>query len=139
MVTTCVDVVGRYFLNSPLPGANELGQLMMALLVYIGLPGVTKRREHIAVGLFEKAMSPGLLAWRNRLYGLLGALVIGGLAWQLWRVGQQTAAYGDTTTLLRWPVAPFAYVCAVFAGLACLVQVAVTMRGDAALGAESQT
>jgi TRAP-type C4-dicarboxylate transport system permease small subunit len=139
MVSTCIDVVGRYFFNSPLPGANELGQLMMALLVYLGLPGVTQRREHIAVGLFEKKMTPQVLVWRNRIYGLVGVAVLLVVAWQLWRVGEQLAIYGDTTTLLRWPMAPFAFACAAFAGLAGAVQLAVTLRGGATIGAESQT
>jgi TRAP-type mannitol/chloroaromatic compound transport system permease small subunit len=43
---TCVDVVGRYFFNSPLIGATELVQMSMAGIIFFSMP----------------AMSPGVLA-----------------------------------------------------------------------------
>lgn len=45
MVVTSVDVVGRYFFNSPRPGAVELARLMLATLVFLAFPVVTWRRS----------------------------------------------------------------------------------------------
>ena len=50
---TCIDVVGRYFLNSPLDGATELTQLMMGLIVFAILPTVCYREEHVSVDLLD--------------------------------------------------------------------------------------
>ena len=47
MAMTCIDVVGRYFFNSPLDGATELTQLMMGLIVFAILPTVCLSLIHI--------------------------------------------------------------------------------------------
>src|SRR3546814_2116480 len=47
MVCTFVDVVGRYVFNSPLPGALELTEIMMASLIFTILPVVSARSDHI--------------------------------------------------------------------------------------------
>ena len=47
MVLTFVDVWGRYFFNSPVPGGFEVTELMMAALIFAGLPLATgARRAH---------------------------------------------------------------------------------------------
>ena len=53
MVMTCIDVIGRYFFNSPLDGATELTQLMMGLIVFAILPTVCYREEHVSVDLLD--------------------------------------------------------------------------------------
>ena len=50
MLLTFVDVVGRQLFNAPVLGGNELTRIAMGLLVYIGLPLVCLRREHITIG-----------------------------------------------------------------------------------------
>jgi TRAP-type mannitol/chloroaromatic compound transport system permease small subunit len=37
---TCVDVVGRYFFNSPLVGATELVQMSMAGIIFFSMPAI---------------------------------------------------------------------------------------------------
>src|SRR3546814_13262355 len=51
MVCTFVDVVGRYVFNSPLPGALELTEIMMASLIFTILPVVSARSDTITVDL----------------------------------------------------------------------------------------
>src|SRR5258707_10984481 len=53
MLLTCVDVVGRYFLNKPLTGGFELTEVLLASLIFAGLPLVTLRGDHITVDLFD--------------------------------------------------------------------------------------
>src|SRR3546814_2728132 len=47
MVCTFVDVVGRYVFNSPLPGALELTEIMMASLIFTILPVVSGRSRSV--------------------------------------------------------------------------------------------
>src|SRR3546814_20860011 len=51
MVCTFVDVVGRYVFISPLPGALELTEIMMASLIFTILPVVSARSDHITVDM----------------------------------------------------------------------------------------
>ena len=42
---TCVDVVGRYFFNSPLVGATELVQMSMAGIIFFSMPAMLDRKS----------------------------------------------------------------------------------------------
>ena len=53
MAVTVVDVTGRYVFNAPLPGSSEITELLMAVLVYTGLPGVSRLEKHISVDLLD--------------------------------------------------------------------------------------
>ena len=37
VIITVIDVIGRYILGLPLPGASELTEIILATIVYIGL------------------------------------------------------------------------------------------------------
>ncbi|MES0882623.1 TRAP transporter small permease [Roseibium sp. SCP14] len=50
---TCVDVVARYLFNSPVSGAYELTQLLLASLIFLALPLTTAAGEHIEVELLD--------------------------------------------------------------------------------------
>ena len=58
MLITAVDVAGRYVFNKPLPGGFELTELLLAALIYCGLPLVSARREHIVIDTFDPYYSP---------------------------------------------------------------------------------
>lgn len=53
MALRCVDVVGRYGFNAPVPGASELTGLGLSLLIFGALPIVTARSEHVSVSLLH--------------------------------------------------------------------------------------
>ena len=44
---TCVDVVGRYFFNAPLYAGTELVQVSMAGVIFLSLPAMFFRHDHI--------------------------------------------------------------------------------------------
>ena len=49
--------LGRYVLNKPLTGGFELTEMMLAALIFCGLPLVSQRREHIVIDTFDPLMS----------------------------------------------------------------------------------
>ncbi len=53
MALTCADVVGRYFLGMPISGAFEMTEMLLASLIFAGLPLVTLRNDHITVDLLD--------------------------------------------------------------------------------------
>jgi TRAP-type C4-dicarboxylate transport system permease small subunit len=109
MAVTAIDVFGRYLFNSPLQGGYELTQLLMISLIFAALPSVTRRGEHITVGLFENAFRGRARAYRDAIIAL--AVVFGSayLAWRLYILGGRFSGFGDTTATSRIPLAPFAY------------------------------
>lgn len=121
MLLTFVDVVGRYLFNQSVVGAFEITEIMMALLIFAGLPLVVRRREHVTVDLVDRFFSPRI----RRAYGVAielasGALMLG-LAHLMWRKAGRSASYGDTTTVLLIKYAPFVYAIVAFLVMAGII------------------
>ena len=127
MMVSVVDVFGRYVLKQPLPGSSEITEVLMAILVYAGLPVVSQRNAHIAVDMFGSVTPPWLLPIRNFAIGLLCTAVMAVIAWRLWAYADQLSGWG-VTEYLKLPQAPFARVMSVFAGLAAAIEFYRTFR-----------
>lgn len=112
MGVTTVDVMGRYFLNSPLPGAFEITEVMMAILVFSVLPLVTARNEHITIGLFDRHFKGRAAHVKTLLVSLVCALFVGGATWRVWIEAGRMAAIEDRTAYLGiwlWPLAYYMF------------------------------
>jgi TRAP-type transport system small permease protein len=127
MMVTIVDVVGRYFFSQPLAGAYELTEIMLALSVFIGLPLMCLREEHVALTLLIDRLPKRVRAVHASVVSIIGAGALSIVAWQLVEHSQRLASYGDVTTFLRWPKAPIGYVMAAFAALAAVALVLVAI------------
>jgi TRAP-type C4-dicarboxylate transport system permease small subunit len=112
MMRTAADVVGRYILNRPVPGAFEMTEMMLAALIYCGLPLVSQRREHIVIDTFDYLMSRGVKRGLDMAAEVLCSATLFGLAWLVFGRAGRVASYGDTTNVLKLPLAPVAYLMA---------------------------
>ena len=112
MALTAVDVVGRYVLNRPVPGAFEITEMMLAALIYCGLPLVSQRREHIVIDTFDHFMSRGVKRGLDMVAEIVCSAALFGLAWLVFRRAARVLEYGDITTVLKLPLAPVAYLMA---------------------------
>ncbi|MCC5884544.1 MAG: TRAP transporter small permease [Halomonas sp.] len=103
MLLTTADVTGRYFFNSPILGTVELTQLMLAALVFLSLPVVCWREEHVSVDLLDSVFPARLIWIRQVLVNLIvtGALWI--MARRVWALGNRAMEWGDVTEFLRIP------------------------------------
>ena len=106
MMITAVDVAGRYLFSKPLAGGFELTEMMLAALIYCGLPLVSKRREHIVIDTFDTFMSKRVKRGLDILADIVCAVALAGLSWLLFRRAIRVAEYGDTTSVLTLPLAP---------------------------------
>ena len=117
MVLTFADVVGRYLLRRPVPGAFEVTELMLLVLIFAGLPLVSYRDEHAAMDFIDRALGPlGLRLLVGAVHVLCAATMFA-LAWMVWRKADRIWAYRDTTDVLRIVYGPFVYFMAVMIGL----------------------
>jgi len=112
MMLTAADVVGRYVLNRPVPGSFEVTEMMLAALIYCGLPLVSQRREHIVIDTFDYLMSRGVKRGLDMAAEVLCSATLFGLAWLVFGRAGRVASYGDTTNVLKLPLAPVAYLMA---------------------------
>src|SRR5688500_8946585 len=82
MVLTCADVIGRYFFNRPIWGGFELTEAMLALLIFLGLPLVTLRGDHIEIDMLR--MPASLARVHQVAVNLIGFACAAFLAYRLW-------------------------------------------------------
>lgn len=129
MTMTVVDVAGRYLLNHPLGFAYEVTELMMGIVVFIAMGSVTLRQEHITVTLFEKIWGDGKVrAVRDMLVAFVTAATFGYFSYRMFLFVGRFHQYGDTTSVLRVHVWPFAAVGAIGAAFGTLAALALAVR-----------
>ena len=122
MVLTFVDVWGRYLFSSPVPGGFELTELMMAALIFAGLPLVTADREHVSVDLLDVFIPPLIARLRGVLIGFVCAGMMAILSYRMWFKAAEQVDYGDQTAVLHLPVAPVTFfMCAMTAATALVL------------------
>lgn len=63
---TFVDVIGRRGFNTPVYGAHDITEHLMAIIVFTGLPLLTYRRGHLAIDLFDSwLLRPQMQLWHR--------------------------------------------------------------------------
>jgi len=109
MLLTCVDVVGRYAFDKPIPGAFEITELGMGVLIFTSLPLVTLRREHVTVDMLEHLIPGFMRVAYQVVLDLVAAACVGIIGWRVWLKAHEMAAAGETTATLQIVVYPLVY------------------------------
>ena len=120
MAMTCIDVVGRYFFNSPLDGATELTQLMLGIIVFAVLPSVCRTEEHVSVDLLDIWFPDRWINVRQIILNLAMAIIMTVVTWRVWISAIRMAEYGDTTEFLAIPYAPITFFISIMSGIASI-------------------
>ena len=134
MMLTAVDVVGRYFLSSPVPGAFELTEFAMAIAIFAALPVVVLRKAQVTADLVSGSLGRLGTYLLGLVTDLAGLALFSLLAWRLWIEGIEVARYGTTAGILHLPLAPLAFYAAVLSGVSALVHLhhlVTRIRGQA--------
>ena len=132
MLLTTADVAGRYLFDSPVPGGFYWVGVLMALLIFAGLPAATLRDEHLRAGLLEGLFAGPAGRWQRPLVLLVAAFCLGVLAWRLWLQGERFARARASVTTIDVPLAWLAWFGAVMTAAAVLAALflAATRRRD---------
>jgi|TARA_B100001964_G_scaffold28693_1_gene29182 TRAP-type C4-dicarboxylate transport system permease small subunit len=120
MLLTFIDVWGRAFLY-PVMGGFEITEIMLATLIFCGLPLMTLAEEHITVDLFDRFIPKRILPIRDGVISLISGGMISVVCYQLWLRWEETVAYGDTTAILLIPLSPLTFFMFIMTGLTAIV------------------
>ncbi len=120
MVLTFVDVMGRKFWVS-VPGALEVSEMLMVVLLFSGLPLVAWHAEHVCFELVDKMYRGAAAVWSRVFMDLFCAVVFGALAAAVWKFAGRTMEDGEVTVYLKWPIGGFVYLIAVLVGVAAVM------------------
>jgi TRAP-type C4-dicarboxylate transport system permease small subunit len=113
MMVTVADVVLRYLFAAPIRGAFELTELGLLVLIFAGLPLVSRADEHVTMDFIDRALPPRAQLFFIRAVHAVTATVLLVLAWLMWLKAGKIGDYGDTSESLKIPLAPFVYFMAV--------------------------
>ena len=106
---TVVEVVGRYVFNTPIPGRQDISQLLLALCIFFAFPVVTLRGDQIDVDLMDFAFGPKSAFWRDRLIELLmGGCLLTMSFWLLTRA-EKALSRNLVSEVLDIPKYPLVY------------------------------
>ena len=120
---TCVDVIGRYFFNSPLVGAVELVETCMGAITFFSFPLMFMRNDHITVDLIPH-FNRGYLGWiTSLLFMLITVYVAYKLGDRVFDYALRALEDGDVTeylTIPKYPIVGF-ITAAIFSAAAIAV------------------
>ena len=83
----CYEVVARYFFGSPTAWTYDVGCYLLAAVIFLSLPEMTRRRAHINVNLIFDRLSPSN-AWVLRWF--IGVLAVVACLIAAWITGSET-------------------------------------------------
>ncbi|MFP1682636.1 TRAP transporter small permease [Alloalcanivorax sp. C16-1] len=135
MVLTFADVTGRKFFHA-IPGALEVSEMLMVLVLFSGLPVVSWRGEHVGLDVMNHFYR-GRLDRISRFFAdMVCTAALGFLGVACAGMAARTLQDGDVSTHLRLPIGWFISLMAVMLLIAALVSLirGVLLLLDAAPG-----
>jgi TRAP-type C4-dicarboxylate transport system permease small subunit len=125
MALIFVDVLARYTLNSPLGGAFEILQMLLAMLVFLSLPLVVWADANISVGLFVGWFKGGSAFALKTCVMLTSIAALTLLASMLWRQFGSLQQSQQETGYLQLPIYPLALLMTALVVLSAVIQAAM--------------
>lgn len=100
---TFTDVVGRRLFNTPVFGANDMTEHLMAVIIFAGLPLLTAQRGHLSIDLFDHwLLKPQWRLW-HKAVDLLIAAVLGLIAWEFYLAIEEARSINEISPALMIP------------------------------------
>jgi len=128
MLTTFVDVVGRYFFNKPLLGTFELVQMFMAMVGGFAIWYAATTRGHINVDIFFERFSKRTQLIVSVVSSFLGCGLWFLVAYQVYVGGKELSETGQYSSTLHIPESPFVFMFALGLLFYCLTELVYAFR-----------
>lgn len=103
MLLTVADILLRSVFNYPIRGMLELIELGLACTIFIALPAVFLRDEHLVVDVIDKLIRPSVVRALDLAGAVLSLIVLSVMAWQMVPLAQAMHEFGDVTSDLSIP------------------------------------
>ena len=105
-----IDVLGRYVFSHPITGSQEIVELAIVCVLYLGLPYSTYCRSHVRVDALITHFPYKARMITLGVVTLLCVLVSGPIAVQLFRQGLNVVSRGTASAILKIRHWPFYFV-----------------------------
>src|SRR4051812_38643037 len=97
MLLTVADVALRAFFNRPIHGTFELIELGLACTVFLALPAVFLREEHLVVDVVDHLVKPSVVRVLDLFGALFSLAILGVMFWQMVPLARDMHEFGDVT------------------------------------------
>lgn len=91
MLSVSAETVSRYFLNLPIPGLDEISEVVIFYITFLGTAWLLREEGHIAIDSVLVRLKPRIQRWLNVISSVLGVSMCLVLVW-----------YSTSTTLYLW-------------------------------------
>lgn len=123
-----LDVTMRWLFNDPIDGVADVGPLVMAIVVASTFPLAAIGGYNVTINFLGSWLPPTPRRWLDAFAALVTTIFFALLAWQFVLYAIKLDARGQTTWVLRLPVAPWWSVVAFLLVLCAVVQVIVLLK-----------
>lgn len=103
---TSLDVLARWLLNQPLHGVNDLSAVALAVIIAACLPANLAERQNITVELVGNSVGGRAKACLEAFGSFATLVFVSLMAWRFVLYSQEIASSGQTTWVLKLPIAP---------------------------------
>ena len=103
--------------------------MLLAALIFAGLPLVTLRNEHVTVDVLDPITPDWLFRLQHVVACLIGTLSTGYLAWRLWIRATSLDAAGETTAQLKFKLAYLTYAMSILMALTAVALLVLVLSG----------
>jgi TRAP-type C4-dicarboxylate transport system permease small subunit len=110
MLLVTANVIGRYFLNSPITGTPEIACLLMIVIVFPALAWVALEGKHVRVDFIMDRFSPIVQAITDGIMLIISLGIYAIITWESFPAAMHSS---DVSSLLSIPQAPFYWIMAV--------------------------
>ena len=103
MLLTVADIVLRAFFRYPIQGMLELVELGLACTIFLALPAVFLRDEHLVVDVIDHLARPAVVRLLDLAGAAISLTVLVVMAWQMVPLARAMHEFGDVTSDLSIP------------------------------------
>jgi TRAP-type C4-dicarboxylate transport system permease small subunit len=103
MLLTVADIVSRAFFRYPIQGMLELVELGLACTIFLALPAVFLRDEHLVVDVVDHFTRPAVVRVLDLAGAVISLAVLVVMAWQMVPLARLMHEFGDVTSDLSIP------------------------------------
>ena len=103
-INTIANVFGRYMFSQSLYFSEEVNEIAMVTITFVGLGYVTRKGLHIRMSALYDMVPDAPRRWLMALIALLSAAAMFLLAWYAWEYVDKVAARGRITPAMQLPL-----------------------------------
>ncbi|MCW5687065.1 MAG: TRAP transporter small permease [Pseudolabrys sp.] len=134
---TTLDIGSRWLFAAPIHGVNDVSAIVMAVVIAACVPANLAARQNITVEFLGNMLGPRGKAFFDGFGGLFTLAFIGLMAWQFVPYSAEVTRSGQTTWVLKLPIAPGWWIATALLLISVPVQLVVVLfdfsrafRGD---------